>query len=234
MVGQELRMHEFNALAAAIGADLDGVRASLILSRDGLVIGAHPAAEEDLAKQAWRKLASLGDPDRGFFQFVTETWCYVRRGPYAAFVLASAAVRPGLVIDEMERVLLIAARKRADRSSLESDAPAAASPSAPSGKPRTTLHRETAKADDDPIVIHTDVPVAAPAVASDGAAEAAPEVAPEVAPDGGSPEKTDGKPGRPSIWANEDENEADDREGFTSLASEFSRLLQDGETSADG
>jgi len=225
-------MDEFNVLAAAIGADLDGVRASLILSRDGLVIGAHPAAEEDLAKQAWLKLASLGDPDRGFFQFVTETWCYVRRGPYAAFVLASAAVRPGLVIDEMERVLLIAARKRADRSSLESDAPAPASPSAPSGKPRTTLHRETAKADDEPIVIRADVPVAAPAEA---ASEIASEVVPEVAPDRASREKTGRTHGRPSIWAKEDEDEADDdREGFTSLASEFSRLLQDGETSADG
>lgn len=225
-------MDEFNALAAAIGADLDGVRASLILSRDGLVIGAHPAAEEDLAKLAWAKLASLGDPDRGFFEFVTETWCYVRRGPYAAFVLASAAVRPGLVIDQMERVLLVAARKRADRSSLESDAPAAASPSAPSGKPRTTLHREAAKADDEPIVIHADVAVAAPAVGSDRPAEAAPE----VAPDRGPGERTDRTPGRPSIWAtdNDEGEDEDGREGFTSLASEFSRLLQDGETSADG
>ncbi len=226
-------MDEFNALAAAIGADLDGVRASLILSRDGLVIGAHPAAEEDVAKLAWLKLASLGDPDRGFFQFVTETWCYVRRGPYAAFVLASAAVRPGLVIDQMERVLLVAARKRADRSSTESDAPAAASASAPTGKPRTTLHRETAKADDEPIVIHADVPVATPAVAPVGASDGA-----EAAPDRGSRDRTDRTPGRSSIWAtenNEDEDDReDDREGFTSLASEFSRLLQDGETSADG
>lgn len=223
-------MDEFNELAAAIGADLEGVRASLILSRDGLVIGAHPDAEEDVAKLAWLKLASLGDPDRGFFQFVTETWCYVRRGPYAAFVLASASVRPGLVIDQMERVLLAAARKRADRASLGPEASAGAAAPAPSGKPRTALHRETARADDEPIVIHADAPVAASALASDGAAEAAPE----VAPDRGSRDEAGRPPGRPGIWATDEHEDDHDREGFTSLAIEFSRLLQDGEASADG
>jgi hypothetical protein len=219
-------MEDFNALAAALGADLDGVRASLILSRDGLVIGAHPADGEDVAKRAWLKLASLGDPDRGFFQFATETWSYVRRGPYAAFVVAAATVRPGLLIDQMERVLLAAEENRADRSSLKPDASAPVAAAAPSGKPRTTLHREAAKADDEPIVIHEEAPVAAAPAEAEPAIEAGPEPTPPANP----PSKS----GRPSIWATDANDDEGDNESFTSLASEFGRLLQEGEQGADG
>ena len=123
-------MDDFNVLAAALGADVDGVRASLILSRDGLVVGAHPHDGEALAKPIWTRFANLGDPERGFLQFGTSTWCFVRRGPYAAFVVASSVVRPGLVMDQMERVLVAAEDLRADRGSLNADAPEAAAASA--------------------------------------------------------------------------------------------------------
>ena len=242
-------MEDFNALAAALGADVDGVRASLILSRDGLVMGAHPEEGEGVAKPAWMRLANLGDPERGFFQFATETWCYVRRGPYAAFVLATAGIRPGLVIDQMERVLLAAEEIRADRGSLKADAPAPAATPAPASKPRTPLHPEP-KTDDAPIVIeHAEVASPAPAVAAEAAATSAEgiaahgvpqpvaaagdEGAPADGPSEPGPEDGPGarRPGAPSIWATGSDEEADDA---FSLAREFGQLLQDDETGADG
>jgi hypothetical protein len=224
-------MEDFNALAATLAADLDGVRAALIVSRDGLVIGAHPDDGEGAAKPAWLRVASLGDPERGFFQFATETWCYVRRGPYAAFVVATAAVRPGLVIDQMERVLLAAEEARADRSGLKPEAPAPASAAAPSGKPRTALHREPARPTDEPVVIHDDAPVAA--VPSESGASSAPDPdPPRDAPP--TPEPTSGAPAgasRRSMWATE---EGDEDVDTFSLTREFGQLLQDGEQGADG
>jgi len=230
-------MEDFDALAAALGADLEGVRACLILSRDGLVIGAHPDDAEGAAKPAWLRVATLGDPERGFFQFATETWCYVRRGPYAAFAVAAAAVRPGLLIDQMERVLLAAEEARADRSTIKPE-PAAPPPvAAPSGKPRTTLHREPARAEE-PIVLEGE-PVAAQApAAAEAAASAVPETvaaAPEATtePPSEPSEPGDGptRAARPSIWATD--GGEDEVDTFSALR-EFGQLLQDGEQGADG
>ena len=54
---------------------------ALILSRDGLVLGAHPNEDESLAKQAWLKFVTLGEPDRSFVEFPDQVWAYVKRGP---------------------------------------------------------------------------------------------------------------------------------------------------------
>jgi hypothetical protein len=219
-------MEDFNALAAALGDDLEGVRACLILSRDGLLIGAHPEDAEDVAKGSWLRVATLGEPERGFFQFATETWCYVRRGPYAAFVVATATVRPGLLIDQMERVLLAAEEVRSDRSSIKPEPAAPPAAAAPSGKPRTTLHREPAQVDE-PIVLESEpVGAEAPAAAEASAATPPPPTAPaEPAADG------DKRPARQSMWATEGEQE--DVDTF-SLTRELGRLLQGGEDGADG
>lgn len=82
-------------------------------------------------------------------QFGTETWCYVRRGPYAAFVVAGPGARPRLVIDHMDRVLLSAEESRITRSGAR-DEPAVPSP--PTSKPRTSLHPEP-RTSEDPVVI---------------------------------------------------------------------------------
>ena len=86
-------MEDFNALAAALGAGIHDVRSCLILSSDGLVLGAHPESAEEDARPARIKVAALGEPERGFLQFGTEVWCYVRRGPYAALAITGTAAR---------------------------------------------------------------------------------------------------------------------------------------------
>jgi hypothetical protein len=107
---------------------------------------------EDLVKPAWLRFAALGEPERGFVQFGTELWCYVRRGAYAAFALAGSTVRPGLVIDQMEQVLMSAEEMRSKREGLHVAEPFAP---APSGKPRTPLHPEPKPAER-PVIIHAE------------------------------------------------------------------------------
>jgi hypothetical protein len=133
-------MDDLSALAEAITAGVGDARGSLILSRDGLVLGAHPPEAEGLVRSAWIRFASLGEPERGFVQFGTEIWSFVRRGPYAAFVVTGTGVRPGLVIDRIEQALLAA---EVARASEVHRAPEPLPPAqAPLSKPRTPLHPE--------------------------------------------------------------------------------------------
>jgi hypothetical protein len=96
----------------SLGAGMADVRGCLILSGDGLVLGAHPADAERTTTPAWVRFAAIGDPERGFAQFGTETLCYVRRGLYAGFAVAGPGARPGLMIAHMEQVLLAAEQSR--------------------------------------------------------------------------------------------------------------------------
>ena len=135
-------MDDYSALAQRIAVSVSGVSGALILSRDGLVLGAFPTDDESLAKPAWLKFITLGEPDRSFVEFPDQVWAYVKRGPYAAFATAEAGTRPGVLVDQMEQVLLVAEEGRTRRDTLRvPDASAA-----PIGKPRTSLHPQGDKA----------------------------------------------------------------------------------------
>ncbi len=135
-------MDDYSALAQRIAVSVSGVSGALILSRDGLVLGAFPTDDESLAKPAWLKFITLGEPDRSFVEFPDQVWAYVKRGPYAAFATAEAGTRPGVLVDQMEQVLLMAEEGRTRRDTLRvPDASAA-----PTGKPRTSLHPQGDKA----------------------------------------------------------------------------------------
>ncbi len=128
-------MDDYSALAQRVAVTVGDVRGCLVLSRDGLVLGAYPE-DESAVKPAWLKFATLGEPQKSFVEFGDQIWVYVHRGPYAAFVVAGASVRPGLLIDQMEQALLTAEEARTKREPLRvPDANAA-----PTGKPRTSLH----------------------------------------------------------------------------------------------
>jgi hypothetical protein len=129
-------MDDYSALAQRISVSVSGVSGALILSRDGLVLGAYPNEDESLAKPAWLKFITLGEPDKSFVEFPDQVWAYVKRGPYAAFATAEAGTRPGILVDQMEQVLLVAEEGRTRRDTLRVPDPTAA----PSGKPRTSLH----------------------------------------------------------------------------------------------
>jgi hypothetical protein len=132
-------LEDFNALASSLAVGLGDVRGCLILSRDGLVLGASPADAEASVKPAWVRFAALGDTERGFAQFGGESWCYVRRGPYGAFAIAGPGARPGLVLDQMDQALLAAEVGRGRQDVAGARAPEI---SLPTSRPRTLLHPE--------------------------------------------------------------------------------------------
>ena len=99
---------DFEELAASMTAGLDGVRACLIVSRDGLSLGASPAGAEATARRVWDKLQEIGDPQRGFVDVGTEIWVMARRGKYAAVAVAGPEAKPGRVLDRIETQLAVA------------------------------------------------------------------------------------------------------------------------------
>ncbi len=133
-------MEDLTALAVRLSQTVGDAHGVLILSRDGLVLGAHPADAEQRCKVPWLRFAALGEPERGFVQFGGEIWSYVRRGAYAGFVVSGPGVRPGYVLDQIEIALLQAEEARLRREGLRPEAPAP--PVAPLGKPRSPLHPE--------------------------------------------------------------------------------------------
>jgi hypothetical protein len=143
------RMEDFAELAARVAAGVGGLRGCLILSRHGLVLGAHPEGDESVAKPRWLRFALLGEPDRSFVEFPDQVWAYVHRGPYAAFAVADAGIRPGLLIDQMEQALLMAEEARTRREGLR--APEAVGTSAPG--PRTPLHPAAPAEPDAPVIL---------------------------------------------------------------------------------
>jgi hypothetical protein len=182
-------MDDYSGLAARVAAGVGGLRGCLILSRDGLVLGAHPDDDESVAKPSWLRFATLGEPERSFVEFGDQIWVYVHRGPYAAFAVAEAGVRPGLVIDQLEQGLLMAEESRTKREGLRAPdaAPAAAGP-------RTPLHPPTPSS--------TPVPVVVPA-----AAEAAGPPADRPAPTR-PPSPTEPAPGDPAAPADDPSTDA--------------------------
>ena len=126
---------EFGDLAARMSAGVAGVRACLILSRDGLSLGAHPADGEARARKAWDALQQIGDPQRGFVDMGEEIWVVSARGAYAAIIVGSPEAKPGVLLDRMEAELA-----SADVARAADDSPAR--PGDPRSRPRSPLHPE--------------------------------------------------------------------------------------------
>lgn len=132
---------DFTDLAARMSAGVAAVRACLILSRDGLSLGAYPADGEAMARKAWDALEQIGDPQRGFVDMGSEIWVVASSAAYSAVMVATPEAKPGLLLDRMESQLVAAEVARADAA----EAPAApVEPPAPEPvrRPRSPLHPE--------------------------------------------------------------------------------------------
>jgi len=162
-------MDEFAALAQRVVLTMDDVRGCLVLSRDGLVLGAFPEDQEAELKPAWLRFVHVGEARKGFVEFSDQLWAFVHRGPYAAFVVTGTSVRPGVMLDQLEQAVIAAEETRAKQKEVTLKVPDAAG--APSGRPRTSLHPPA------------DRPAAAPV-----GANAAPEEMPSFAAPTGSAE----------------------------------------------
>lgn len=221
-------MDDYPELAARVAAGVGGVRGCLILSRHGLVLGAHPDGDENVAKPSWLRFAVLGEPERSFVEFADQTWVYVHRGPYAAFAVADAGVRPGLLIDQLERALLTAEESRTKREDYRSPEVAGTPP----GGPRSPLHPATPAGSktDAPVIVPVSAAVereGAPATAADGSRTETPALSPEPAPSEPSKHET---PKLMTTPVTPDRNTQADEEAEVDkvmLAQEFGGLLQE-------
>jgi hypothetical protein len=148
-------MSDYSALAQRVSLSIAGIRGCLMLSRDGMILGAHPEGEpESGLRAAWVRFAGVGDPERSYIEFPDQIWAFVRRGSYGAFAVADVGVRPGVLVDMLEQALMAGEQDRAtDREMMRlPDAPVA-----PSGKPRSILHRpERPSPEPEPMIVPTD------------------------------------------------------------------------------
>ena len=106
---------DFSALASRVAAFSD-VLGCIILSTDGLVLGAFPPADGDGdgIKGAWLRFAAVGEPERGFLKIDGQVWAYTSSGTYAAFAVATGTTRPGILLDHLEQTLLVAGESRGE------------------------------------------------------------------------------------------------------------------------
>lgn len=151
------RMDDYAELAAQVAARVGGMRGCLVLSRDGLVLGAHPEGDDNVAKPSWLRFALLGEPERSFVEFADQVWCYVHRGPYAAFAVADRGVRPGLLMDRLEQALLTAEGSRSRREGLRAPEPAG-TPAATTLAARLRSHLHPAASEEEPVIVPTAAP----------------------------------------------------------------------------
>lgn len=133
-------MNDYSALAQRVSMSVTGVRGCLMLSRDGMVLGAHPEGDaESHIRASWVRFTAVGDPERSYVEFPDQIWAFVRRGGYSSFAVADAGVRPGVLVDLLDQALMMGEQQRAvDRETMRLPE----TPSAPSGKPRSSLHKQ--------------------------------------------------------------------------------------------
>jgi hypothetical protein len=165
-------MNDYSALAQRVSMSITGVRGCLMLSRDGMVLGAHPEGEaETHIRASWMRFAAVGDPERSYVEYPDQVWAFVRRGGYSAFAVADAGVRPGVLVDLLEQALMVGEQDRArDRDTMR--LPEA--PAAPSGKPRISMHKQERPAAPAPVPSEVTSQAPAEATPSDEAAEHTP------------------------------------------------------------
>ncbi|MBI4259536.1 MAG: hypothetical protein HY658_03120 [Actinobacteria bacterium] len=193
---------DFTALASRVAATGE-LRACIVLSRDGFVLGAFPPGGEDDIRPAWLRVAGLGEPTRGFVDFGQEIWVFVRRGAYAAFAIGGPTSRPGILLDQLDQALALAEDARTRRDAVR---PPESIDLARTG-PRAGLHPEARP----------------PAPVAPGPAPARPPVArpPAEAASQPGPPAPAAPPARPAFDPDEDVDRV-------TLAFEFSQLLQEG------
>jgi hypothetical protein len=221
-------MNDYSALAQRVSMSITGVRGCLMLSRDGMVLGAHPEGEaETHIRASWMRFAAVGDPERSYVEYRDQVWAFVRRGGYSAFAVADAGVRPGVLVDLLEQALMVGEQDRArDRETMR--LPEA--PAAPSGKPRISMHKQERSATPAPAPSEVTSQAAAEATVSDEAGEQTPPSS-EAEPAAADPaamaqnERPEPKEEPPSRGEEADRAEKSDRAEKKEEESEVDRIL---------
>jgi hypothetical protein len=133
---------DYAALTQAVAAGLSDVRSCLIVSRDGLALGASPATEEGRTLDVWTRITALGEVERGFVTTRDEVWVFCRRGAYGAVAIASSTARPGVILDSLEQMVLMAEESRVRKEGLRGAVEREASTPDYLHRRPTVLHRD--------------------------------------------------------------------------------------------
>lgn len=219
-------MNDYSALAQRVSMSVTGIRGCLMLSRDGMILGAHPEGDmESHIRSSWVRFAAVGDPERSYVEFPDQIWAFVRRGGYSAFAVADTGVRPGVLVDLLEQALMMGEQGRVeDRETMRLPE----MPSAPSGKPRTSLHKQERAATADPVpapseVVASQEPEARTASPSEAASDQATSDAEKASVESEKTSRSDRRAKTPSRTGSKEEEPEVDR---ILLAKEFAGLLQ--------
>jgi len=204
-------MDDYAALVERVCFTLPKVMGCVLLSDDGLVLSAYPEGGNGVAETAWLHFCAIDEPVRGFLVFSDQVWAYVRHGSYAAFVVAEAGVRAGVLVDQLEQVLATISIGSPIRSM-----------EAPEQAPST----RTASVPPAPIRI-AEAPASAPGALAFALAEVAESatVRPEQEPES-EPEPPSVKGSREPVQAVDGAEDDDSEIDRVQLAQEFSGLLQ--------
>ncbi|HEX5937617.1 MAG TPA: hypothetical protein VFZ75_08025 [Actinomycetota bacterium] len=210
-------MSDYSALARRASTSISGVRGCLMLSRDGLVLGAEPEDLESDLRSDWVRFASLGDPQRSYVEFPDRIWAFVRRGGYGAFAVADADVRPGLLMDVLDQALMASEQ---DRTRERDTMRVPDAPTRKARKHRTKMHKPERPAAPEPVIAPPEPPPlaiaeVAPSETVELAVDRPPAPDPAPPPDPGEAEP-------PAAPPRDDESEVD----RILLAKEFAGLLQ--------
>jgi hypothetical protein len=208
-------MSDYSALARRVSTSISGLRGCLMLSRDGLVLGAEPEDLESDLRSDWVRFASLGDPERSYVEFPDRIWAFVRRGGYGAFAVADPDVRPGLLMDVLDQALMASEQ---DRTRERDTMRVPDAPGRKARKHRMKMHKPERPATPEPVIAPAEPPLAtAEAAASE--ADAAPDDRPPPPDPTPSPDVGHERSAAPP---RDDESEVD----RILLAKEFAGLLQ--------
>ncbi len=96
---------DYSAVAGSAVLGTPGLRVCLLVSADGLPLGASPATDERRASAVWARLCSLGRVMRGFVTVDDELWAFNQNDQHGVLVIADPALRPAVALEVADQVL---------------------------------------------------------------------------------------------------------------------------------
>jgi hypothetical protein len=97
---------DYAAVAGSAVLGAPGIRVCLLVSTDGLPLGAYPATDERRAASAWTRLSSLGRVARGFVVVDDEMWAFHQDERHGVLLLADPKVRAAVLLEVADQVLI--------------------------------------------------------------------------------------------------------------------------------
>ena len=96
---------DYAAVAGSAVLGTPGIRVCLLVSTDGLPLGAYPATDERRAASVWTRLSSLGRVRRGFVTVDDEMWAFDQNEHHGVLLIADPKARAAILLEVAGQVL---------------------------------------------------------------------------------------------------------------------------------